>query len=389
MVRDYGGNIVLGWLARMGEGAVFTVYTLYMFSYLTAIVHLQRTAVLASVTAAALVLIFTTPLAAAWSDRVGRAPPVRDRPAGQWLRGVSVVLDAAIRQHECSPRIAIVISIGVLWAPVYGPEAALFCELFDTRVRYTGVSLVYQIGAIMFLAPLPDPRGAAGARGRRPALGAGALRAGRLLRQRTVGEPDAADFWRAGARRGRGGGAGADGVTPWMKSGTWYQPSHRRSRPHQAIRALRSISRARKERYATVAFSYAECYWMTRPTWEFVMMKLRDAAIVGVASIALATAPINPAFARWHGGPGPYSGRSRSERQWWPVPPSSPRRRCGFSGTGYAPPRPIIRPRRPITRPAGLLPAAGLLRAATGLLRSLIGTHQRKVTVALWTLFVC
>jgi len=91
-------------------------------------------------------------------------------------------------------------------------------------------------------------------------------------------------------------------VTLWMKSGTSYQPSHRRSRPHQAIRALRSISRARKERYATVAFSYAECYWMTRPTWEFVMMKLRDAAIVGVASIALATAPINPAFARWHGG---------------------------------------------------------------------------------------
>ena len=47
------------------------------------------------------------------------------------------------------------ISIGLLWAPVYGPEAALFCELFDTRVRYTGVSLVYQIGAIVFLAPLP------------------------------------------------------------------------------------------------------------------------------------------------------------------------------------------------------------------------------------------
>ena len=65
-------NVVLGWLARMGEGAVFTVYTIYMFSYLTAIVHLQRTAVLASVTAAALVLIFTTPLASAWSDRIGR-----------------------------------------------------------------------------------------------------------------------------------------------------------------------------------------------------------------------------------------------------------------------------------------------------------------------------
>jgi hypothetical protein len=35
---------------------------------------------------------------------------------------------------------------------------------------------------------------------------------------------------------------------------------------------------------------------------EFVMIRLRDAAIVGVASIALATAPINPAFAGWRGG---------------------------------------------------------------------------------------
>jgi MFS transporter, MHS family, shikimate and dehydroshikimate transport protein len=154
VLQDYSGNIVLGWLARMGEGAVFTIYTIYMFSYLTAIVHLQRTAVLASVTAAALVLIFTTPLAAAWSDRIGRrrlfAIAVLINgfaafPLFWMLQSGSTVLAAA----------AIIISIGLLWAPVYGPEAALFCELFDTRVRYTGVSLVYQIGAIVFLAPLP------------------------------------------------------------------------------------------------------------------------------------------------------------------------------------------------------------------------------------------
>ena len=154
VARDYSGNILLGWLARMGEGAVFTVYTLYMFSYLIAIVHLPRTLVLASVTAAAFVLIFTTPLASAWSDRVGRrrlfawaalANGAAAFPLLWMLQSGSAALAA----------IAIVISIGLLWAPVYGPEAALFCELFDTRVRYTGVSLVYQIGAIIFLAPIP------------------------------------------------------------------------------------------------------------------------------------------------------------------------------------------------------------------------------------------
>ena len=72
VVRKYWWNVLLGWLARMGEGGVFTVYTLYMLPYLTGIMHLPRTLVLSSVTAAALVLIFTVPLASAWSDRVGR-----------------------------------------------------------------------------------------------------------------------------------------------------------------------------------------------------------------------------------------------------------------------------------------------------------------------------
>jgi MFS family permease len=154
VVRDYGGNIVLGWLARMGEGAVFTVFTLYMFSYLTAIVHLPRTFVLGSVTGAAFVLIFTTPLASAWSDRIGRrrlfalaalVNGVMAFPLLWLLQSGSPVLVA----------IALVVSIGLLWAPMYGPEAALFCELFDTRVRYTGVSLVYQVGVVIFLAPIP------------------------------------------------------------------------------------------------------------------------------------------------------------------------------------------------------------------------------------------
>jgi MFS transporter, MHS family, shikimate and dehydroshikimate transport protein len=151
VVRNYGGNIQLGWLARMGEGAVFT---LYMFSYLTAIVHLPRTFVLAALTAALMLLIFTTPLAAAWSDRIGR----------RRLFGIAALVNGAAAfplfgmlqsDNFTLAAIALVLSIGVLWAPMYGPEAALFCELFDTRVRYTGVSPVYQIGAIIFLAPIP------------------------------------------------------------------------------------------------------------------------------------------------------------------------------------------------------------------------------------------
>jgi len=51
--------------------------------------------------------------------------------------------------------IAPIRSVSVLWPSMYGSEAASFCELFETRVRYTGVSLVYQIDAIIVLTPIP------------------------------------------------------------------------------------------------------------------------------------------------------------------------------------------------------------------------------------------
>jgi len=43
---------------------------------------------------------------------------------------------------------SIIIPFGIFYAAVYGPEAALFSELFDAEVRYTGVSFVYQFSGI-------------------------------------------------------------------------------------------------------------------------------------------------------------------------------------------------------------------------------------------------
>jgi len=44
----------------------------------------------------------------------------------------------------------------LLNAMMYGPQAALFAELFTTRVRYSGASLGYQLGAVFggALAPI-------------------------------------------------------------------------------------------------------------------------------------------------------------------------------------------------------------------------------------------
>ena len=44
--------------------------------------------------------------------------------------------------------LGIVLPFGIVYSICYGPEAALFADLFDPSVRYTGVSFVYQFSGI-------------------------------------------------------------------------------------------------------------------------------------------------------------------------------------------------------------------------------------------------
>ncbi len=38
--------------------------------------------------------------------------------------------------------------LGVIYASIYGPEAALFAELFPVGMRYSGIAFVYQFSGI-------------------------------------------------------------------------------------------------------------------------------------------------------------------------------------------------------------------------------------------------
>ena len=43
--------------------------------------------------------------------------------------------------------VATVIGIGIIWAPITAVLGTMFSEIFSAEVRYTGISLGYQIGA--------------------------------------------------------------------------------------------------------------------------------------------------------------------------------------------------------------------------------------------------
>ena len=148
MIRQYPRNVLLGMGARYIDGVFFNILGVFSIGYLANTLKVPRTTALLGVSLAALVMIATIPFFGRLSDRVGRRRTYA-------IGSIVTALSAYGAFYFMTPGVdklvlwfAIIIPFGVLYASVYGPEAALFCELFDARVRYTGISFVYQFSGI-------------------------------------------------------------------------------------------------------------------------------------------------------------------------------------------------------------------------------------------------
>jgi metabolite-proton symporter len=154
LLRRYPRNVVLAIGARVAENGAFYIYTVFVLTYATATLGVDRTAILNLVLLASAVQFFAIPLLGRLSDSVGRRPVYLAGAAGTaafafpffWLVDTgSVVL------------IGLAITAGlVIQAAMYAPQAAFFSELFGTEVRYTGASVGYQLASPLAggLAPL-------------------------------------------------------------------------------------------------------------------------------------------------------------------------------------------------------------------------------------------
>jgi MFS family permease len=146
--REQKRAILLAAVARAGEIAWIINVLVFTTSYAVAQLRLGKSMILDAILIGASLSMFGNPFFAVISDRIGfrRMYLIGTfcATAGIWPYFLLV--------NTASPLLvglAIVLAIGVVHPMMYGPQGALFASLFGTRVRYSGIGISHQIGALV------------------------------------------------------------------------------------------------------------------------------------------------------------------------------------------------------------------------------------------------
>jgi MHS family shikimate/dehydroshikimate transporter-like MFS transporter len=154
VLRRHPKNIGLAAGAVMIVGAGFYLFVTYMLAYGTTVVGLPRSTMLTGVLWGAVLQVPALLGFAALSDRIGRRKVYLCGAIGM---GLWVFPAFALVNTGQAALVAVALIVAqILFAAMYGPQAAFFAELFTARLRYSGASLGYQLGVMLggALAPI-------------------------------------------------------------------------------------------------------------------------------------------------------------------------------------------------------------------------------------------
>lgn len=133
---------------KVVETAPFYIFSTFVVSYATSTLSYHKSQALEAVTLGALVATIMIPLMGLLSDKVGRQ---RMYAISVFVLGLFIVPWFMLLNTGTTWGIvlATVIAFGVLWAPVTAVLGTLCSEIFSANVRYTGITLGYQLGAAL------------------------------------------------------------------------------------------------------------------------------------------------------------------------------------------------------------------------------------------------
>lgn len=134
--------------AKFVETAPFYIMSTFIIYYATTELGFSKTEALRAVTIATIVTTFLIPVMGALSDKIGRKTV--------YIGGALLMMLYAfpyfwLLQYGTFTMlvIATVIGLGIVWAPTTAVLGTMFSEIFKSNVRYTGITLGYQIGAAL------------------------------------------------------------------------------------------------------------------------------------------------------------------------------------------------------------------------------------------------
>ena len=154
VLRERPRAMVLGAGLRWGENISYYILTAFSLTYLVEIAAESRGLALNALLIGAAVQFFAIPAFGLLSDKIGRRPVYAFGALGlaAWSFAFFPLLSGG---DNAGIVLAIVVGL-VLHGAMYGPQAAFITELFPTRIRYSGVSMAYQLTSIVAgsLAPI-------------------------------------------------------------------------------------------------------------------------------------------------------------------------------------------------------------------------------------------
>ena len=147
-LRTHWREVLIAVGAKVVETAPFYIFSTFVVSYATTQLGFDRTGTLLAVTVGTVVTTLLIPVMGALSDRVGRKPLYIGGAAAMALFAFPYFW---LLQQGSLPLLilATVIGLGVIWAPITAVLGTMFSEIFRSNVRYTGITLGYQIGAAL------------------------------------------------------------------------------------------------------------------------------------------------------------------------------------------------------------------------------------------------
>lgn len=147
VLREHWKTVLLGAGVNLGFNMFIFVLATFAVAYGTRDLGLPRSLLLTASLVGAVAQVGAVLLFARWSDRIGRVPVMLG--GAIFLAVFAFPLFWLLETREPA-YVVLAIVLGFAGsAALFGPMPAYYAELFGPKIRYSGVSLSYQLGAVL------------------------------------------------------------------------------------------------------------------------------------------------------------------------------------------------------------------------------------------------